>query len=85
MEGLGWQVALEDLGDLESRFLLEVLLVLEVPTALVALLGPSPQVVPSRLLVPGVLEDQLVQLGLEDQPVLASPVVLAAPLLLCVL
>lgn len=34
MEGLGWQVALEDLGDLESRFLLEVLLVLEVPTAL---------------------------------------------------
>lgn len=29
-----WLVALEDLGDLGSRFLLEVLLVLEVPTSL---------------------------------------------------
>lgn len=31
---MGWLVALEDLGDLGSQFLLEVLLVLEVPTAL---------------------------------------------------
>lgn len=82
---MGWLVALEDLGDLESRFLLEVLLVLEVPTALVAPLGPSHRVVPSLLLVLVVLEDQLVQLGLEDQPVPAAPVVLAAPVHLCVL
>lgn len=31
---MGWLVALEDLGDLGSRFLLEVLSVLGVPTAL---------------------------------------------------
>lgn len=41
-------------------------------TYLVALLGPSLRVVPSRLLVPAVLEAQLVQPGLEDQPVLAA-------------
>lgn len=41
-------------------------------TYLVALLGPSHRVVPSRLLAPAVLEDQLVQPGLEDQPVLAA-------------
>lgn len=78
-------MALEAPGDLGSQFLLEVLLVLEVPIALVALLGPSLRVVPSRLLVLAVLEAQLVQPGLEDQPVLAAPAVLAAPLHLCVL
>lgn len=78
-------MALEDLGDLGSRFLLEVLLVLEVPTSLVARLGPSHQVVPSLLLALVVLEAQLVQPGLGDQPVLESPVVSAAPLHLWVL
>ena len=41
-------------------------------TYLVALPGPSHRVVPSLLLALVVLEDQLVQLGLEDQPVLAA-------------
>lgn len=41
-------------------------------TYLVVLLGPSHQAVPSLLLALVVLEDQLVQLGLEDQPVLGA-------------